>query len=96
MIGLPSGIQNGAFYVRGDENGSNLVVTIVLPEPFIDVSIMHRQWHRDATMKPYHPCILRFEDALQLLRRNRSDTITSRCFFELPFNVEAPVEEKYN
>ena len=57
---------------------------------------MHNKWLKEGSLQPYHSCILGLEEALQVFRRNRTETVKSKCIVDVLFKVEISVHEKHN
>lgn len=95
---LPSGVGSGDFTINVVDCGQYLQLSVVWPQPLMDVLVMHRWKLADPSsgFMPYHPSVLGFEAALRELRRRSSDAVESVARIPLPIAVQTQVVSKTN
>lgn len=98
-IVLPSGVGSGKFSCRVVDGGEYVELTVMWPNPLIDIETMHRKWIQadsQTDFKLYHPKVIGFQNALKQLRIRSSDIIESTARIPLPFVVQTHIYGKYN
>lgn len=96
---LPSGVGPGQFSIRVAEDGGALEFTMIWPDPFINMSILHRKWlqsQSDDRIEGYHPKLIGFEHHLKSFRSRSSDIVESTARIVLLFQVQSNISQKFN
>lgn len=106
-IVLPSGVGKGDFSVRATEDGKWVELTVVWPNPLIDLDTLHRKWLWQSSglsqavragerFERYHSKCVGFEASLKELQDRVSETIESVARISLPFPVQTRIDSKSN
>lgn len=97
-IVLPSGVSS-RFIVLVDENGYNLLFTVMCLNPLLGLQLLNRKWLQspnDCHMEKYLPKMIRIEQFLKQLRSCNANSNESTAIIPLLFQVQTYISSKYN